>query len=1675
MKKIVWILSLVIVVAVSAFAVSCGAKAYSVSFDMAGGESIAAVEVEEGEEYTLPVPEWTGYSFEGWYLSEDYAGEPVTAIVVTGDVKVYAKWEQLGVITLDLNGGTLAEGTTLYLKSGEVIYDFMQAYVPTKSGLVFGAWFDGEAELARNTRMPQEGITLKAEYKVGYTVELWTQTLDMSGYEKADAVSGSDYIGATVTPENTVSGFVRTENADEVTSMALSEKEADNVFKLYFDRERYTIRFVANYPDGSAGEDYTVDAYYGVAVDLPYDYNFGGYFLSGWSTSANGEVEYALNYIDSIIYNKDAESEPEADQLIPVRNMALYAVWSKGYTDMFGGNDYIFLFAEDAAYAYLCRGDIYFRGEYDAASRQFNFIDENLGDLMVMGRLNEDGTFSYYNETRNGYTATLYVVGEGLIENTRLVFDEYNGVKYAVTDEAGYNTMSSGRYYLDESGYYHITFSDGELNGQTLVVNVGTTTVDNVSRPAFMVRNEAEVALGTLLRYAISDGNVVYYPEVLGITLNGFDTATMNNGTSDVSYRYIMNEDGTEFTLLSAYGTAVGVARIVDFSGTKGYMLYSADYDNTYTAEDGGTLVLDGMCNATYTQGSVTETGYFSVEKTSAFGGELVSFAANGQKRLFLITATTTGTSDDQTTTYSFVQKPLGYAEYMYQDEGSIFYAPLIVLNDTKEGWASLYGFNTETREYAFVSEGTYEYDEQSGLYSLIVVGEPTQADVSTSVVDLSKVKSIVFAVDTTTTSDNKVYYVNYWHSAVIETEDGTEADEDYTTVYVCTNIAGGKLTLAGDFAVLEQNGNRYVGTYSAVSGKENLYAIAVRSNGTTAGYIYVELDSEALTYIALDTAPYTAVGVTADGMIDREQTLQFDGKGGVVYTVGDVQYTGTFVESGTTAFGLTVYTFTADGMQFDFVQISSSSDIYFAKYNTEIGSGTYASEEAGILQLDGYGFGASYTDPEGNKYTGMYFITSDEVTSNVIVLYTEQGYFYFDYQDSSLETFSVRGREYGTYLMMDNQTTQNVMARLDGYGGLSVFTAGQEEGEYDYIDESGAYSMNADGTVSLTYHTDASTEVTLVGSLGVYQISSSYINVFVSRYEEFVRTYVNGTDWSVLRLDGYGNVVRYDAEGVAEAGTYTVITDSLLYYANAAGTDASLYVYNNAAGTIVPVDLSEHAYYTADLESLLFTKYGFAVFNGSTRYFYNVENGKVTIYLQDPSDVNANEYGFVVDADSIASFSEQLVYGGKTYYENDGFRLSFARGADNAEKYPVLVSVDEDGTENKKPLGALYFTPSGGSQFSVNGTVYVGEDAYNCVVTREETEDGYDMYITLPTAGGISYYRFDIRVDYRGSSVGSSDYSITSMQLINSLPSNSYLSLYYLVYLFYGQASANAFQNNMGEISLITDYDEAGTAGEPYLNFWFGEGSGIYDADDELFRVEKVPYESLGNNAYSATFTGVDGYKYELLFVAAYNNYMGAYGYQLFALVRLQEITDPASGLTVEVGRIVGSEAYAAGSLFSLQILKDGERLASDWAGYIGEDLYVVVREREESQDEETPGKILSTTYYKVVLTEQTGDEVGETKKGVPVYEAVTVTQETVATYYTADASAYVDVSAADNAVKMLVIGTTTYPISESAYDAQTQTYTVKTAAGATYTVQITGGTATVTEVPASEGEAQA
>lgn len=1696
MKKLLLTLSLLVIGAFGLFAASCGATTYSLSFDTDGGAEISAVEVQEGEEYTLPVPTREGYSFEGWYLTADFSGDPVTTITATGDTTLYAKWEQLSVITLDLNGGTLAEGATLYLKSGEVVYDFMQAYIPTKSGFIFGAWFDGDEELARNTRMPEGGITLTAEYKVGYSVEVYTQKLTQDGYELSDTLTGGeyyDYVGTTVAPEVTLTGFRAAQNDDAVTSFVLTENAAGNILKLYFDRESYNVTFNPNYPadaQAGSGESVTVSVVYGASVELPIDFTCGGYILTGWSASIDGEADYTLDYIDSVIYNKEDGAVYDPVEFSPTRNTALYAVWTSGYADMYGGNDYIFHLNEEDASVYLQRGSVYFRGDY-LSNSQFSFRITD--DELLEGRLNEDGTFVYFNDSRV-YVAHLYVPGEGLDNKTAINFDGLNGLTYIVYDDDDTAVSSSrGIYSIDESGQYVVTFSEGDFAGQTLYMIVGTAD----GSPAFQLRNEDEVALGALPRFAVgdADGNgsveiVSYRDNIYDLTLNGFGTASMNVGSSQTAYRYVMSEDGTQISLLSALGTTVGTARIVELNGSRGYMLYDSSYDATYTAEDGSTLVLDGMYRATYTRNGVPEEGYFSLYSNSAFGGVILSYTSlGGVNRVFIVDSESTGTGSDTVTTYSFSEKPIGYAEYQYQNNQTIYYAPLIVLNDFEEGKASVYGYNAETSTYAVVLTGSWSYDEESELYTFIAEGEPVDADVSTSQIDLSKVKQIVFAV-TVTTTDDASYQVNYWYSALIESEDGSaDINEEYAEVYTCQNVEGGRLTLVADFAILEENGNRYFGTYSTVSGdNENLIAIAVLQNGSVAGYLYVELDPDGGTYYSMDTAPYTAQAVLSDGSFSSTETLAFNGKGGAVYTLGEQQYTGTVTQSSTTAMGYLVYTFTSDteDMTFTFLQLSGNSRYYFIKYNTEMGAGEYYSEEAGRLVLDGYA-NAQYTDVDGNSYQGMYFLVSDEWAENVLVLSTETGAtFYFDYTDFAAGEFTVRGWEYGIFLYMDNQAVEGVYIRLDGYEGAALYTVSTgEEGEtvYNYIDRNASYTLNEDGTVSVMYKESSESAVTttVTGTLGVVTVSSTQsIPVFVKLYEEFVSTFVNTEDWSVLILDGYGNVTRYDAEGNAENGLYTVIKDGLLYYANAEGSDASLYSYNIAEGSMSPISLTAHAYYTSDLESLLFTEYGFAIFNGETRYYYTVDSGRVTIYLQDPSSPDANEYGFIEDSESIPFFTSQITYEDKTYYENNGFSLSFRRAEEDAGRFPVSVE-GSDGEVTHQPLGDLYFQPSGASEFNVSGRLYVGDVQYNCSVVREEVADGeYEMYILLPTSSYSPYYfRFDISVNYSGSAAGGdeegrSTYTISAMQNFCTLPSDTYLTMYYLIYYMYGANTANTFTNAFGEISMITEFDEAGDAGEPYVNAWFGEAGGIYDTQGNLFTIEKAPYQSEGNSQYSASFTGADGYDYELHFVVAYNNYVGTYGFRLSGIVRVQELTDEATGMKVKVGRVVGSDSYAPGSVFSLELTDAaGQVLTYDIIGYIGEDLYYIVREREETEGDE-PGRITSSTYYKLVFTDKTGETVGDipAEDIVPAYGTVTVTSETVSTYYTADGSFYVDIDANNN-VRIIFSESTNRGIAftECEYDEGTKTYTATSAAGVRYTVQMQdNGTVVIEEVPAEE-----
>ena len=76
------------------------AKEYKISYSLNGGSfegvTPTLVYTIESETFNLPVPTKEGYTFAGWFVKNNFAGEPITEITKgsTGDRTLYAKWEE---------------------------------------------------------------------------------------------------------------------------------------------------------------------------------------------------------------------------------------------------------------------------------------------------------------------------------------------------------------------------------------------------------------------------------------------------------------------------------------------------------------------------------------------------------------------------------------------------------------------------------------------------------------------------------------------------------------------------------------------------------------------------------------------------------------------------------------------------------------------------------------------------------------------------------------------------------------------------------------------------------------------------------------------------------------------------------------------------------------------------------------------------------------------------------------------------------------------------------------------------------------------------------------------------------------------------------------------------------------------------------------------------------------------------------------------------------------------------------------------------------------------------------------------------------------------------------------------------------------------------------------------
>ena len=478
-----------------------------------------------------------------------------------------------------------------------------------------------------------------------------------------------------------------------------------------------------------------------------------------------------------------------------------------------------------------------------------------------------------------------------------------------------------------------------------------------------------------------------------------------------------------------------------------------------------------------------------------------------------------------------------------------------------------------ENGNYLKVSEGKWAQNETTKQY-VYTAENHFNVDVVADPFDLKKVDSFVFELN----FDLTKYQVHYWYS--FTDEDGVVSDLYEDEKLVLTSQTDDKtITIFAGFAFYKVTDNDVRVGLVQVSEDGNYLQFASNQE-----YIYFEYNESEQTFLELDELPYETYGYTKDGYENKNETIYYDGKGGATYTLvtldqnGEVANTetheGTYEDTGKIApFGsFKIFRFVSTGKTFEFIRLQVENQEYFAIYD-ETYSGDFTGAD-GMLRLDGFHFGASFTDSNGDVYNGMYVFDGE----NVVCLMLDYTTLYFDLTVSGTEkTFTLRGEEFATYIVVDNQLSDGVFLAFDGYGKVKAYTYA-ENGDEDVVDENGTYSIDGD-VVTVEYKDKNDHDVVLVGKFGVVAYGEYLLNSFVIIHEEAKKVYVDQEDWSVLILDEVGGAEKYDAEGIRETGTYTLISESLLFYINKDGTDAHLYKYDAQTGKASIVRMSGIGY----------------------------------------------------------------------------------------------------------------------------------------------------------------------------------------------------------------------------------------------------------------------------------------------------------------------------------------------------------------------------------------------------------------------------------------------------------------------------------------------------------------
>lgn len=303
---------------------------YEIRFDANGGTGAPGTQHQTHDRYmTLSsvIPERTGYTFKGWSTGPDgnvsyQPGE--VRFCENRDLTLFAVWEaNKYIIYFDPNGGNVSES------SRNITYGerYGNLPVPTRNGYAFDGWYTISGRFVSNWLIFEEtsNQNLYAHWKTtsklfdivkvdkqltlnigeSNTVHTWiynSKDLTLSFSSENESI-------AYVTSDGKITGISNGNTNVNVTAYFDNSTKTESCYVTVTNqRVGYTVSYNAN---GGENAPTSQIKYYGQNLTLngsvPSRF---GYTFKGWSTSANGSVQYS----PGSIYSGNAA-------------LTLYAVW----------------------------------------------------------------------------------------------------------------------------------------------------------------------------------------------------------------------------------------------------------------------------------------------------------------------------------------------------------------------------------------------------------------------------------------------------------------------------------------------------------------------------------------------------------------------------------------------------------------------------------------------------------------------------------------------------------------------------------------------------------------------------------------------------------------------------------------------------------------------------------------------------------------------------------------------------------------------------------------------------------------------------------------------------------------------------------------------------------------------------------------------------------------------------------------------------------------------------------------------------------------------------------------------------------------------------------------------------------------------------------------------------